>query len=126
VVNTPDDESEFERRTKALFDQSVTQLEASKRSKLAQARTAALKELEPHPSNRLWRIWAPAGGLAAAAIAAVAIVFKADAPMPTARTDSALEDLDLLAREDDAIEMMQDLEFYAWLDEQADWTGEHA
>lgn len=119
-MSVPDDEAEFERRTKALFDESVAGLDTHTRTQLAQARAAALNEIEPRASHRAWRIWAPLTGLAAAAVASVAVIVNTRPQTPQA-AGSALEDLDLLARED--LDMMQDLDFYAWLDEQSDWSS---
>ncbi|MET0984825.1 MAG: hypothetical protein ABW034_05385, partial [Steroidobacteraceae bacterium] len=114
-MNAPDDDSEFERRAKALFDRSVTELDAPTRTKLAQARATALNEVASPATHRRWRVWAPITGLAAAAVAAVAVLIETKTQQP--QDSSSLEDLDLLAQED--LDMIQDVEFYAWLDEQA-------
>lgn len=118
-MSTPDDNSEFERRTKVLFDRSVEQLDAATRTRLAQARASALDELEPRAAHRRWRVWAPAAGLAAAALATVAVLFE---KRSGSQRTSPLDDLELLANED--LDMMQELDFYAWLDEQPDFKGE--
>lgn len=118
-MNAPEEDSELERRAKALFDRSVASLDTQTRTKLAQARAAALNSVAPSSSRRTWRVWAPVAGVAAAAIAAVAVLLDTETQQP--QDGSALEDLDLLAQDDP--DMLQDVEFYAWLDQQADWHG---
>lgn len=115
-MSAPDD-SDFERRAKHLFDRSVEQLDAATRTRLSQARAAALDDLEPQISQRRWRVWAPVAGVAAAALATVAVLFESRRSPET----SPLDDLELLA--DDDLDMMQDLDFYAWLDDQPELEG---
>ena len=99
-----------------LFEDSVERLDARTRSKLTQARNRALDEVKKGATRRRW-IWAPAGGFALAAVVAVVIVVVAG-PARRRRPDAAaLEDLDIVA-DSDNLEMLQDVEFYAWLDEQ--------
>lgn len=115
-MSTQDNE-EFERRAKALFDRSVDRLDASTRAKLARARANALNEVQPESSGRRWFVWAPVAGVAAVAVASVAVLVETRTQREPATPP--LEDLDLLAHED--LDMMQDLEFYAWLEEQPEW-----
>ena len=104
---------ELERKAQALFEDSVEQLDARTRSKLTQARNLALDEVKKGASRR-W-IWAPAGGFAVAAVIAVGVVlWPGRAPQPGA---AALEDLEIVA-DSDNLDLLQDVEFYAWLDEQ--------
>jgi hypothetical protein len=121
VVNTPDDDSEFERRSKALFDRSVEQLDARTRARLARARAAAISEAEPQPKQRRWRVVAPVVGVAAASVATLAVVL--DRRSTPRRATPPLEDLDLLASGDIDL-LQQDLAFYAWLDEQPEFQGD--
>lgn len=120
-MNGPDDNADrtFERRAKAAFDESVAALDAQTRSHLTQARHAALSRIEPEPAARKWRLWVPATGLAAAALAAVGVaLFKLndDKQLPAGtRHGASLEDMDLLAADDD-MDIMEDLDFYSWLD----------
>lgn len=104
-------DEEFERRAKADFDASVEKLDAATLSQLNRARHAALAELQ-HPT-RQWSRWMPATGVAAAALVAVMLVQSpgsVDAPPP-----AAVADMDILLGED-SIEMLEELEFYSWLD----------
>ena len=106
--------SELERKAQALFEDSVERLDARTRSKLTQARNRALDEVKKGAARRRW-IWAPAGGFALAAVVAVGVVlWPGQTPPPGA---AALEDLEIVA-DSDNIELLQDVEFYAWLDEQ--------
>jgi hypothetical protein len=114
MVN-PASESGVERRSKELFDESVDRLDAHTRSKLTQARQAALDELRLH-RGRAW-LTHPLGGLTAAALVAVAVLMWPVALRnPAGPAVVPLDDLEIVANGDD-IEMLQDVEFYAWLDE---------
>ena len=106
---------ELEHKARALFEDSVERLDARTRSKLTQARNRALDEVKKGAARRRW-IWAPAGGFALAAVVAVGVVLWSGrtAPQPGA---AALEDLEIVA-DSDNLELLQDVEFYAWLDEQ--------
>ena len=111
----------FETRSRALFHDSVDAVDMRIRSRLTQARTAAL---EAAASNRRpwalsWKMWTPAFGVTAAAIVGFAL-WTGSPP----DTQSNLEDLDLVAATDegsgDAMEMLQDdIDFYDFADKAA-------
>ena len=111
----------FETRSRALFHDSVDGLDMRIRSRLTQARTAALAAAA---SNRRswafgWKIWTPAFGVTAAAILGFAL-WTGSPP----DTQSNFEDLDLVAATDegsgDAMEMLQDdIDFYDFADKAA-------
>lgn len=118
--------SEFETRTRATFDASVTQLDGRLRSRLTQARHAALDEFaarrDAGPVAR-WRLWlqpralAPAGALAAVALVAV-VLWTGQGPggfVSVADAGSTIEDIELLA-DNDAMDIGADgdYEFYRW------------
>ena len=109
------DTEDFEKRSKALFDASVDDVNGNIRSRLTQARHTALAATRASQLQSMRR-WLPAAGLAAAALIAVVIV-KPFARHERALPDSlaAADDLALLLNDDD-IELIQDMEFYAWLD----------
>jgi len=108
--------NELERKARELFEDSVERLDAGTRSKLTQARNRALEEVSKGAVRRRW-IWAPAGGLALAAI--IAIVLTWGGPRSGAESGAvALEDLDIVA-DSENIEMLEDVEFYMWLDDAA-------
>ncbi len=110
-----------EERTKLLFDESVSSLDPQTRSKLTQARYRALEELEGSaPAG--WRPrWIPAGVLAAGVLVVVMLWQGQPAVSPdTPAFDvAALSDLEIILGDGD-LGLLQELEFYAWLDEQAE------
>ena len=107
---------EFEDKARALFEDSVERLDARTRSKLTQARNRALDEVKKGAARRRW-ILAPAGGFALAAVIAVGVVMWSGHPSQPG--PAALEDLEIVADSEDlALLQEQDVEFYAWLDEQ--------
>ena len=106
-------ESELEHKARALFEDSVERLDARTRSRLTQARNRALDEMSKGVVRR-W-IWAPAGGIALAAI--VAVVLSWGGLRSGADSGAvALEDIDIVA-DSENLEMLQDVEFYMWLDD---------
>jgi negative regulator of sigma E activity len=116
------DAKAFEERSRALFADSVDGLDMRMRSRLTQARHAALAAAEPAPWFRRWAVWTPAVAVTAAVVLGVALWLghPADGGMN-------LEDLDLVAASDqgpgDAVEMLQDdLDFYDFADS-ADSAG---
>ena len=108
---------DFEKKARELFEDSVERLDAGTRSKLTQARNRALDEVKKGAVRRRW-IWAPAGGFALAAVVAVGIVLSSGRTQPQP-APTALDDLEIVADQED-LDLLQDqdVEFYAWLDEQ--------
>jgi hypothetical protein len=124
----PDDSSSvhaaFEERSRALFHDSVEGLDFAMRSRLTRARHAALEAATK--SRRPWFFRAgfltPAGVSAAALLAAFLWMGSpmVHSPITAADGQSSLEDLDMVASSDDAIDMLQDdLEFYDWAEKGA-------
>jgi hypothetical protein len=119
----------FEDRSCALFQESVDGLDMRVRSRLTQARHAALEAAAAN--GRSWffriRVWTPAAGVTAAALLGVALWLGVPAiqhGMSGADSQPSLEDLDLVASSDegsgDAMEMLQnDIEFYDYADKVA-------
>jgi len=115
------EDRELEERTKLLFDESVSALDAETRSRLTRARYAALEELETS-SAPMWRPWWMPAGAVAAGVLAVMVLWQGQPPgSPEAQgfDVAAVSDLDILLG-DEELGMIQELEFYAWLDEQAE------
>lgn len=114
MANENDDK--LARQAKALFDESVEKLDAATLSELNRARHRALAELERgrRTDTRTWLL--PAGGAAAAAALAFLVVgtnegdLRAPAGIPAAETD-----FEMLIDES-SLEMLEELEFYAWLE----------
>jgi hypothetical protein len=119
----PQDESaartDFENRTKAVFDDSVGELNANVRSRLTQARHAAIAELEQTSRSPLRRAWMPAAGLVAAALIA-ALIFVPGLNRTLRSPDAPLADDDMpILLDSDDVELVEEMEFYAWLDNEA-------
>lgn len=101
---------EFEDKAKELFDDSVDGLDAATLSRLNAGRHAALEAGAKRPA--LLR-FAPVGGVAAAAALAV-LLFQPQQEAVIAPSADAT-DFEILMS-DDNLDMLQDLEFYAWMD----------
>ena len=107
----------FTEDAKALFDESVERLDAATLSTLNRNRHEAVERARY--AKRRWLRWAPAGGVAAAIVVAIVLALPGNGidTLPAATTD-----MDILLGED-SIEMLEDLEFYVWLDMQDDDVG---
>ena len=122
------DDNAFEVRSRALFQDSVEGLEMRIRSRLTQARSAALEAAATRRPWALgWKLWTPAAGVTAAAI--LGVVLWMGSPLhhqagTLADAQSNFEDLDLVASSDDgsadAMDMLQDdIDFYDFADRSA-------
>jgi hypothetical protein len=113
----------FEKRTRELFDESVGNVDMRVRSRLNQARHAALAGAT-RPRARFFGMGlaTPAAGLCAVALLAVGIwigVPHGEGPTITAESQASLEDLDIVASTEessgDTLDMLQDdADFYDW------------
>jgi hypothetical protein len=121
-------ENAFEMRSRALFQGSVEGLDMRIRSRLTQARSAAMAAAASRrPWWFGWKVWTPAAGVTAAAILGVALWLGS--PLghhagSLADAQSNFEDLDLVASTEegsaDAMEMLQDdIDFYDFADKAA-------
>jgi len=119
----------LEERSRALFQESVDRLDMRTRSRLTQARHAAL-EAADRVRHRSWLLRMPvltsAAGVTAAAVLGVALWIGGPLAHHGAAADnqSTFEDLDIVASSDegsgDAMEMLQDdIDFYDWADKAA-------
>ena len=118
----------LEERSRALFQDSVERIDMHTRSRLTQARHAALAAAE-RARPRAWFMRMPvltsAAGVAAAMVLSVSlwlhapVVHHGQPPADAAN----FEDLDIVASSDnsqDNVEMLQDdLDFYAWAERTA-------
>ena len=113
---------DIEARSKVLFDASVEHLDGRTRSKLTQARTRALAEVERSRKRPQWLGSAPVTALAAAVVVAVTIGLW---PSSERQVDTTVpfDDFDLVAGTE-SFEMLKDVEFYAWLDDVPEF-GDH-
>ncbi len=114
---------DFEERTKLLFEQSVAALDGQTRSKLTQARYRALQELAARPGLTWSRSWLPAGAVAAVALLSLMLWQGQMEPLTQGGFDvAAVTDFELLLGEEE-LDMLEELEFYAWLEEQGELTS---
>lgn len=123
MVSKSDRDPALERRAKAVFDRSTAGLSAEIRSRLTQARYAALEQLDGEgrsTSTSYSRHWLPAAGVAAAAV--VGVVVWVSRPVPQDAPLVAIEDLELILAEE-GLELYEDLEFYSWLGNQPELEG---
>jgi ferric-dicitrate binding protein FerR (iron transport regulator) len=114
------DQTPFEQRTREVLDESAAKLDGRTLSRLTQARHAALASAQK-PTRQWWRLYAPAGAAAAAAVLAV-MVWTGPSPdlnatlAETNGSGSAFEDIDLLADGEapDFVAETDEAEFYEW------------
>jgi len=102
----------FETRMKEAFDESVDKLDGATLSKLNQGRHAALAQL--HRPRRQWSRWMPATGAVAAILVAV-VMLQTPSAIDDVAAVSTATDMEILLGED-SIEMLEELEFYSWID----------
>jgi hypothetical protein len=110
--------SDFERRSKALFDASVENLDGETRSRLTQARYAAIEAARKNSAtNSRWRLWVPAGSAAAAVLAVLLVFGPGMRNSGTHVQPLAFDDMDIVTNEDE-FDLLENVEFYSWLDSQ--------
>jgi hypothetical protein len=114
-MNTPNDDERLEQSAKAAFDDSVERLDAATLSKLNQGRQAALAEIASASPARQWTRWVPATGMATAALVAVLVFRGPEQTIEPFDSDPIATDFEILIG-DDALEMIEELEFYSWID----------
>ena len=125
MTTNNDDLERFGQRAGEVLRASADTVDTATRSRLAQARAAAV---ERAAAQRQWlslRYLAPAGALASAALVALLLVIPGRTPDEVnASVPAALQDLELLA-DADAWELSQeaDLEFIEWAAAMAEMEG---
>ena len=118
----------FEERSRALFQDSVEGLDFALRSRLTQARHAAVEAASMRRRPWFFRIgvWTPTAGVTAAAI--LGVFLWVGSPLgqhavTVADGQPNLEDLDIVASSEesgDALDMLQDdVDFYDWANKAA-------
>jgi len=107
-------QGDFERRAQVVLQDSAEHLDGRTRSRLTQARYAALDALR-QPQTSVWRWLAPVSGATATAIIA-AILFFNPARYPTDTNAAVVADELEMMTSEDSLDFYRDVEFYAWLD----------
>ena len=122
------DDAEFARRTRSLLEASAESLPARTRSRLTQARYAALerqagwRRAQAGAAWAYWQRWLPAGTVAGAVLAVLLLLGSPSAPELQQASVATGDDLELLA-DRDALALAQDQSapdadddyaFYAW------------
>ena len=105
-------EEKLAQQAKQAFDKSVDELDAATLSRLNRGRHVALAAAA-QPGLQ-WLRWMPATGVAAAVLL---VMFTLRGPDEIDVIAAPATDLDILLSEE-SIEMLEDLEFYSWLDTQ--------
>jgi hypothetical protein len=119
-MSAPDEPpSEFEQRTRAVLEESVSRVDGRIRSRLNQARHAALDEI-PGKRRSFWqREWVPVSGAVTAALLVAIVLWTRtpDTALPVVSdaTQSTFDDLDLLA-DADALDLIEEYDdaFLEW------------
>ena len=114
---------EFENQARAVLAESVTRIDSRIRSRLNQARQAAIAEVS-RPSRRPRFLLMPAAGAVAAAVIVAMVLWQHPRELGLPANDGgqvAAEDLDLIA-DGDGLDMVEDSDgaFYEWAAAQAD------
>lgn len=108
------DDDPLVNRARELFDGSVQDLDAATLSRLNQNRHLALEQAATESATMSWQRWMPAAGVAAAALFAV-VLWTGNRPVDVLVPPSTVSDLEILLEGDD-FEMLEDLEFYSWIE----------
>jgi hypothetical protein len=113
------DHTALERHSRELLLASVEAVDGRTRSRLNQARHAALAELAASAGTRPFRVpgrWLPAGALAAAAVLAIAVWVAQPAGNQGLQLADAMvaEDGEILASSDGPELYADDADFYEW------------
>jgi hypothetical protein len=130
--NEPADDSDLERRVRALLDESAGTVSGHVRSRLTRARYAAVEEAA-RTRTSFWRQFLsssrgflPAGTVAAAVLVAMLLLSEriGRTPVPAHDQSSTFEEIELLA-DAEVLELLQeaDGEFYEWAAEQSEIEG---
>jgi hypothetical protein len=119
-MTTENSDERLAASAKQTFDESVESLDAATLSRLNQGRHKALAELQRAKPMRQWVRWAPATGIADAALITV-LVMRGPDEVVFPVTPVTVSDFEILL-DDEPLEMLEDLEFYSWIDS-SDLTG---
>ena len=111
----------FASKAKEVFDESVQGLDAEAQSRLNRTRHKALAHAGSGVSHSQWLRWAPATGVAAAAVVAV-VVLTGRQPIDELTPPATVSDFEILL-DQESFEMLEELEFYSWIDLEVEGNG---
>jgi hypothetical protein len=111
----PPDQSAFGRQARADLRRSVAETTPEVRARLDEMVAVALRERPAAPA-RTWRLALPVTGSVAAAVMVAVLVFREPAPVEKPASSTA-DDLALLLNVDN-LDLLEQMEFYLWLDRQ--------
>ncbi len=112
------EDQSFVTKAKDVFDQSVQALDAETQSRLNRSRHEALAQAGPRIGHGQWLRWVPATGVAATAVVAV-VVLTGRPPVDELTLPAIASDFEILL-DQESFEMLEELEFYSWIDLEAD------
>jgi hypothetical protein len=104
----------FEKRAQALLQESAESLDGRTRSRLTQARHAALDAIE-HRKRNPWIWWGPVSGATAAAVIATVLLLSPGRHQVEPGGLTVADEIEIVTSED-SLEFYRDVEFYSWLD----------
>lgn len=120
--------TEFERQSRLVLEESVLRIDGRVRSRLNQARQAAVEAAVAKRRPFFWRFYTlvPTAGAAAAAVLVAMVLWHREPQMDLPLADGArptVEDLDLLA-DGDGLDLVEDGDgsgsFYEWATDQTE------
>jgi uncharacterized membrane protein len=122
MIDEPAEDPALERHARELLADSVARLPAGLRSRLTQARHAAL---EAHRSRRRHRAqrWVPAGAVVAAVVALMVVFLPHGTPSSGDAVRASIEDIDLLTSDVPLTVQESDFQFYEWAVDEAGTSG---
>jgi hypothetical protein len=125
--------TDFERRSRQVLEESVLRIDGRVRSRLNQARQAAVEAASTRRRPLFWRFATTVPTAAAAAAAVVVVVFMLhrapgidSSPLASIEGQRPVPDLDLLA-DGEGLDLVQDGDgsgsFYEWAADQSEANG---
>jgi hypothetical protein len=120
--------TDFERLSRQALEESVLRIDGRVRSRLNQARHAAVEAASTHRRPLFSRFFAlvPTAGAAAAALLVTMVLWHRGPELPALEKTQQVEDLDLLA-DGEALDLVQDGDgsgsFYEWAADQTEAGG---
>lgn len=112
MTGMKESDDKFVSGAKALFDDSVAGLDAATLSTLNRSRQRALAARKARSPG--WMLWAPVTATAVAVLAAVLV--SQPEPASVESVPASVTEMEILLG-DDSMEMLEDLEFYAVIDQ---------